>query len=298
MMKLWDLIKKRPFIQAVTAILSNPYLQNFSKGTIYKGKGKNVCIPGLNCYSCPGAVGACPIGSLQAVIGDRKHNFSYYVFGILILFGVIFGRLICGFFCPFGLLQDLLYKIPTLKLKISKKIDKPLRFLKYGIFLVMVIILPLFLTNEFGTASPYFCKWICPAGTLEGGIPLLILNESLRNMAGFLFHWKIVLLILMITASIFIYRPFCKYICPLGAIYSLFNKFSFYQMDVDQVKCTGCRACEHQCKMNVEITKDINNLECIRCGECMSVCSQGAITAGFKRKADIKKKEQKYDFKL
>lgn len=291
MKNLWNLIKKRPFIQAVATILSNPYLQNFSKGTIYQGNGKHICVPGLNCYSCPGASGACPIGALQAVLGDRKHHFSYYVFGILILFGTLFGRLICGFLCPFGFIQDLLYKIPTPKLKIVKKIDKPLRYLKYVIVLVLVIILPLTLINEFGNASPYFCKWLCPAGTLEGGIPLLIKNESLRGMIGILFDWKLLLLLLVITASIFIYRPFCKYICPLGAIYSLFNKFSFYQMDVDQKKCNGCKVCERQCKMNVEITKNINSLECIRCGECKSACPQGAITSGFKIKPEKQQKK-------
>lgn len=273
--------KNRHLIQALVAIITNANLKGFSEGTIYKGNTKTACVPGLNCYSCPGAVGACPIGSLQAVIGGGKYKVSYYIIGVLMLFGVLFGRLICGFLCPFGFIQDLLYKIPTPKLKVPKRIDKVLRYLKYLILLIPVILLPMFLMDQFGTAPPYFCQWICPVGTLEGGIPLVIQNESLRNMVGFLFNWKIFLLIITIVSSIFIYRPFCKYICPLGAVYSLFNKFSFYQMSVDKNKCNGCKACERNCKMNVEILKNINSPECIRCGECKGVCKQNAISSGF-----------------
>lgn len=276
--------KNRHLIQALVAIITNANLKGFSEGTIYKGNTKTACVPGLNCYSCPGAVGACPIGSLQAVIGGGKYKVSYYIIGVLMLFGVLFGRLICGFLCPFGFIQDLLYKIPTPKLKVPKRIDKVLRYLKYLILLIPVILLPMFLTDQFGTAPPYFCQWICPVGTLEGGIPLVIQNESLRNMVGFLFNWKIFLLIITIVSSIFIYRPFCKYICPLGAVYSLFNKFSFYQMSVDKNKCNGCKACERNCKMNVEILKNINSPECIRCGECKGVCKQKAISSGFRLK--------------
>lgn len=290
MKNILKLIKKRPFIQGLATLLTNANLQGFTTGRIFKGNTKVVCVPGLNCYSCPGAIGACPIGSLQAVLGGNKHNFTYYVFGILIFFGVLFGRFICGFLCPFGFIQDILYKIPLPKVKVSRKVDKPLRWLKYVVLVVMVILLPIFLTNEFGISSPYFCQWICPAGTLGGGIPLIIKNESLRNMLGFLFGWKMSLLILTVLASILIYRPFCKYLCPLGAVYSVFNNFSFYRMNVDKLKCNGCKACERQCKMNVEITKNINSLECIRCGECKEVCKQGAIISGFRLIVDNEEK--------
>jgi len=275
---------KRTLIQLLATFFTNGYILGFPKGTIYTGNSKSLCVPGLNCYSCPGAVASCPIGSLQAVLGGRKHSFSYYIVGIIMLFGVVFGRLICGFLCPFGFIQDLLYKIKSPKITVPKKVDKPLRYLKYAVLIFPVIILPIFLTNKFGMAQPYFCQWICPAGTLEGGIPLVLMNKGLRDMVGFLFNWKMALLIFTILSSILIYRPFCKYICPLGAFYSLFNKYSFYQMNVDKLKCNGCKICEKQCKMNVEITKEINSLECIRCGECKDVCPKGAITSGLSLK--------------
>ncbi|MCR2043802.1 4Fe-4S binding protein [Anaerosalibacter massiliensis] len=273
-------ISEQRIIQTITTIITNGYIVGFMKGKIFTGNSKFICVPGLNCYSCPGAVGSCPIGSLQAVLGGRKHNFSFYVLGFIMLFGVLLGRFVCGFLCPFGFLQDLLHKIKLPKIKVPKRIDKPLRYLKYAILLIPVILLPIFLTNQYGMAQPYFCQWICPAGTLEGGIPLLIKNEPLRETIGFLFNWKMGILVLIIAVSIFIYRPFCKYICPLGAFYSLFNKFSFYQMNVDKLKCNGCKTCEKQCKMNVKITKDINSVECIRCGECKKACPKGAITSG------------------
>ena len=181
---------KRHGIQALWAFLTNSHVSGFVTGKIYTGKLKNVCVPGLNCYSCPGAVGACPIGSLQAVVGSWNFKMAYYVIGFLIFIGAIFGRLICGFLCPFGLIQDLLNKIPFPKKIRTFKGDKLLRKLKYVIFAVFVILLPMFLVDIMGQGAPYFCKLICPAGTLEGGIPLALLNKSMRSALGALYVWK------------------------------------------------------------------------------------------------------------
>ena len=273
--------RTRHLIQAVSALLMNGNLKGFFQGKIWQGQSKQVCVPGLNCYSCPGALGACPIGSLQAVLNGRQKNLSFYVTGLLILFGTIFGRLICGFLCPFGFLQELLYKIPVRKWKIPKKIDDKLRYLKYVILVVFVLLLPAFLHGTYGIGDPWFCKYICPAGTLEGGIPLVSVNSGLRSMVGVLFSWKILILILVLVASMYIYRPFCKYMCPLGAIYGLFNRFSIYQMQVEKDKCTHCGICEKTCLMQVNVTENINSPECIRCGACKNVCPVHAIKSGY-----------------
>lgn len=276
--------RTRHLIQAVSALLMNGNLKGFFQGKIWQGQSKQVCVPGLNCYSCPGALGACPIGSLQAVLNGRQKNLSFYVTGLLILFGTIFGRLICGFLCPFGFLQELLYKIPVRKWKIPKKIDDRLRYLKYVILVVFVLLLPAFLHGTYGIGDPWFCKYICPAGTLEGGIPLVSVNSGLRSMVGVLFSWKILILILVLVASMHIYRPFCKYMCPLGAIYGLFNRFSIYQMQVEKDKCTHCGICEKTCLMQVNVTENINSPECIRCGACKNVCPVHAIKSGYRLK--------------
>ena len=164
--KLNPLARFRGFIQAGATLLTNIHLPNFAKGTLYQGSGKYVCVPGLNCYSCPGAAGACPVGAFQAVVGSSKFRFSYYITGILILFGVLLGRFICGFLCPFGWFQELLHKIPSPKFS-TKKL-KPLRYLKYAVLLVMVVLLPLLAVNELGMGDPFFCKYLCPQGVLEG----------------------------------------------------------------------------------------------------------------------------------
>ncbi|MBQ3049438.1 MAG: 4Fe-4S binding protein [Oscillospiraceae bacterium] len=270
----------RKIIQVLATLGYNCNISGFFKGGIFKGDTKAVCVPGLNCYSCPGAVGSCPIGALQSVISGNKSGFSFYVAGILIFFGAIFGRFICGFLCPFGLIQELLYKISVPKIKVPKKPDKLLRYLKYVVLVLFVLVLPAVLVNEFGIGSPYFCKWLCPVGTLEGGIPLLLLNEGLRAMAGKNFYWKLSLTFVLLALSTTIYRPFCKYLCPLGAVYAFFNKVSFFRMQVNEEKCIGCGKCEKTCPMGVEVLKDINSTECIRCGKCKDVCPCGAIEGG------------------
>lgn len=270
-----QLSRFRGYIQAVATLLTNIHLPNFIKGGIYQGKGKAVCVPGLNCYSCPGAAGACPIGSFQAVVGSSKFRFSYYITGFLILLGVLLGRFICGFLCPFGWLQELLHKIPGKKLS-TKKL-KPLTYLKYVILLLAVVLLPAIVVNDLGMGDPFFCKYICPQGVLEGAIPLAAVNEGIRSALGSLFNWKLAVLIVVVVLSVLFYRPFCKWICPLGAFYALMNKVSLLGIKVDEHKCVSCGKCARVCKMDVDVTKTPNHTECIRCGKCITACPTDAI---------------------
>ena len=266
----------RGWIQAGATLLTNLHLPNFLKGGLYQGAGKAVCVPGLNCYSCPAASGACPIGAFQAVVGSSKFRFSYYITGFLILLGVLLGRVICGFLCPFGWFQELLHKIPTKKLS-TKKL-KPLTYLKYVVLLVMVVLLPVLVTNQLGMGDPFFCKYLCPQGVLEGAIPLSMANAGIRAALGSLFTWKFIVLLTVIVLSIVFYRPFCKWLCPLGAFYALLNKVSLFQMQVDQSKCVSCGKCAKVCKMDVDVTKSPNHTECIRCGMCIRACPTDAVS--------------------
>lgn len=275
--------KNRWKIQLAATLASNPFLLNFFQGKIHKGSSKIVCVPGLNCYSCPAAAASCPIGALQAVIGSSKFQFAYYVVGFLILTGVLLGRIVCGFLCPFGWFQELLHKIPTKKFSTRKL--HILTYLKYVILVVFVIVLPITIVNEVGMGDPFFCKYICPAGILEGGIPLSLANESIRASLGSLFTWKSCILLGIITLAVFFYRPFCKWICPLGAFYALFNKISFYRLQVDKEKCTSCGACSHVCKMDVDVFRTPNHAECIRCGDCIRTCPHQAIDKTFLTKS-------------
>ncbi len=268
---------KRKLIQIAAFGFSNSHISNFGKGKLYTGSWKNFCNPGLNCYSCPAASFACPIGAMQAVSGSAKYNFSFYVTGFLLALGILFGRLICGWICPFGLIQEIIHKIPSPKLKLWKGFN----LIKYIILIVFVILMPVIAVNYMGMGQPAFCQYICPAGTLEGGISLLTTHPELRQTIGALFGLKAAILVLTLIGCVFIYRFFCKMICPLGAIYGLLNKISMYHIEIDDDKCTECGRCAKVCKMDVDPAKNPNSAECIRCGKCAESCPSRAIHMGF-----------------
>lgn len=270
----------RKAVQAMTGLAQNGHLAGFVTGRIYTGPLKRFCVPGMNCYSCPGALGACPIGALQAVLGSRKARFPFYVLGWLAMLGVLAGRFICGWLCLFGLVQELVYKIPVRKWKVPERADRILRYGKYLVLVFLVVLFPAFLRNRFGISTPWFCKVLCPVGMLEGGIPLLILNKALRPAASFLYAWKGLVLLLVLFLSAKVHRPFCKYICPLGAFYGLFAKISIIRLRLDTGACTGCGACRGVCPMQVDPSRTPDSAECIRCGACMSACRQSALSFG------------------
>ena len=266
---------KRKLIQLYAALLYNAHLMGYVTGNIFTGKSKVICLPGMNCYSCPGAIGACPLGSLQNALSSKNYKTITYVVGILLLYAISFGRMICGWFCPGGFFQELLYKIKTPKLK-KNKITRVLSYFKYVLLFGLVIYLPIIFTITSGKTIPGFCKYICPIGTFEGALGLLANNNNANyfDMLGPLFTWKFILLVLFIVGSIFIYRIFCRFFCPLGAIYGLFNKLSILGIKVNEDKCNHCGACVSKCKMDV---KHVGDHECIMCGECIDTCHAKAI---------------------
>lgn len=209
------------------------------------------------------------------------------------MIGVLLGRVVCGFLCPFGWFQELLHKIPTKKFS-TKKLHF-LTYLKYAVLVVFVIVLPMTIVNEVGLGDPFFCKYICPAGILEGGIPLSIADAGIRASLGELFTWKSCILLGIVVLSVFFYRPFCKWICPLGAFYALFNKISLYRFSVDANKCTSCGACSKVCKMDVDVFRTPNHAECIRCGDCIRTCPHQAISKTFSLKSADRKKGKEYE---
>lgn len=266
---------KRRLIQLFSALIYNADVSHWFNGTISQTGLKKLCVPGLNCYSCPGAVASCPLGALQNTLAGGK--FPFFISGFFLLVGTLLGRMVCSFLCPFGLFQDLLYKIPTPKIKRTAKLrlmTRRLSLLKYVILALFCLALPLIFFFKDGYGSPFFCKWLCPEGTIFAGWPLVIMNESLRSAIGFLFSWKTALAVAFILWSLFMFRPFCRFFCPLGAIYSFFNKNAVFGIKVDESKCIHCNACVNSCKMD---TLRINDRECIRCGECKSACKFGAI---------------------
>lgn len=275
----------RLWVQLGWTALTNGYAAGFVRGNIYKGALKKLCVPGLNCYSCPGALGSCPIGSLQATLASRDYSFAFYVTGFLLLFGAVLGRFVCGWLCPFGLVQDLLHKIPVPAKWKKLPGDRWLKYLKYVILVGFVIVLPLTVLDIVGQGQPWFCKYICPSGVLFGGIPLIAANPSLRGALGWLFTWKTAILAALLVLSVFVYRPFCRYLCPLGAVYGLFNPIAFHRYRVERDKCVDCGLCQKACPMDIPVHQTPNSPECIRCGECRRACPHGAICTVMGKKA-------------
>jgi len=215
---------------------------------------KSVCVPGLNCYSCPSAGGACPMGSIQHFIALKQ--VPWFAAGSMLAVSAVIGRMPCGILCPFGWLQDLLYKIRSFKLELPAWTHH----LKFG-FLVIVAGVIVFLTGQ-----TWFCK-LCPAGIFGAGIPQILLNPQLVRLLGWLFVAKLAILAVTLSLSVFTKRPFCR-ICALGAVFSLGNHVSFLKLRVDKANCNQCDMCYRVCPMGIRPYLNPQSTACIRCLEC------------------------------
>ncbi len=274
----------RRIIQSISLIGTNLYYQGWISGTIFTGQSKMFCVPGLHCYSCPSSVLACPVGSLQSIVstngflagittGNPDSIIVLGVLGFLLAIGFVAGRIACGWVCPFGLLQEMLYKIPFPK----KKIATAWRHAKYVVLVLFVFLLPMTLKLTPGAGGdPWFCKAICPSGTLTAGIPLVLYDGGEMLNPGFLFTWKTAVLVLILLWAMISKRPFCRVICPLGAFWGVVGKASVFKMRVDN-KCVKCGQCKTVCAVDIAIYREQKSAECVRCGECIKICPVKAI---------------------
>ncbi len=286
--------KARRIVQFSSLVLSNLYFQGLIQGAIFTGRSKMFCMPGLHCYSCPSSVLACPVGTVQNVLssqgflggiatGRPDAIILLGVIGFLLIFGFIAGRFACGWICPFGLLQGLLYKIPSPKIKVPAQ----WRDAKYAVLLIFVVLLPLTLRTVPGAGGdPWFCKAICPSGTLTAGIPLVLHDGGDTFQTAFLFSWKIVVLLLILLWSVASKRPFCRVLCPLGAFWGLAGKVSVFRMRVDS-SCIQCNKCRSVCPVDIAVYIEPNSTECIRCGRCIDVCPVRAIHHDIRKRTGI-----------
>lgn len=266
-----EIIRKAVQVTAAFLVNSAFLFGQTSPAKIYQGGWKGICSPGLNCYACPYAVTACPIGSIQHFIASARYHFSFYVGGFLILTGTVFGRLICGWICPFGLFQELIYKIKTRTFKLHPRLPH----LRWAALIGLVVFIPLI-----GGGQSY-CQYLCPAGTLEGGVPFAVFSPPIRDLIGRLYFFKVFLLILFSTGSVFIFRFFCRTACPLGLIYGLFNRISLLGFRFESDRCLDCGRCRQACPvdLNPAAGEFVNNA-CIRCLKCRDACPVNCLHFG------------------
>lgn len=277
-------IKAHRISQIIASIIQLGYIPTFWTGFIYQGVLKRGCVPILNCWGCPLSLFSCPIGGLQHFF--NLHLFPFYIAGFFGAIGMLVGRMACGWLCPFGLFQDLLNKIKIVKLKLPSWMT----YIKYAVLIGVTGII------SWITLEPWFCK-LCPAGIIEAGIPLVLADKTgdIRALVGWLFWTKAAILISVIVFSILIKRFFCRVLCPIGAIYSVFNRFSLVHLQIDKEKCKqpNCGICAKVCPMDINVYDNPNQKECIRCLECIKKCPGIALTVKFKKPVPWDVKPQK-----
>ena len=250
---------RRTAVQVVSALVLNSYFtQAVTKG---------LPCPALNCYACPAAAFACPIGSLQHFAG--RHKFPLYVLGVVGLVGALIGRASCGWFCPFGWFQELVYKTPVPKWRLPNRFN----WTRTVVLVALVGVVP-FLTRE-----PWFCK-VCPAGTLEAGIPVALLSADIRALAGTLYWAKLGLLGGFVAWMSVTRRPFCRWVCPLGALWSPFNPVSAFRLRVEQERCIRCDRCQEVCPVDIRVYENPDSPACIRCLQCVRECPVECVEVG------------------
>jgi ferredoxin-type protein NapH len=247
--------------------------------------GKYLCLPVLNCYACSLATTACPIGSLSAFALAQQA--PYYLVGGLGLAGVTVGRAFCGWACPFGFLQDLLHRLPTRK----RRLPRGANALKYALLLLLVVGAPWALGGgaertgadrvvKQSTGALDYCALICPAGTLEAGVPGLVINPAIRKDMSWKSWLKLALLVGILALAVVSRRSFCRSLCPLGAIMAVTSRVSALRLETDRSGCTRCGECVAACPTGARLVPATGGkeatAECLNCLDCVSACPEPA----------------------
>ncbi len=256
---------KRRIIQLISLISLNSYFKGFINRINYGGSLKKICIPVINCWSCPSALTGCPIGAIEVYV--KSGQIPYVPILYILVPGALLGRFFCGFICPAGFLQELLFRFKTKKFKINRNLS----YLPVFSLIFSVIIF------SYLSSQAWFSRYLCPIGTIQASIPWVILDEGIRNNIGGVFIYKIFFLIFLILMCIFVFRFFCRVLCPLGFVLGVFNKVAFLKIRYFGENCDRCTNCKDICPVELKIPEEVNNFQCIRCMNCVNICKKGCF---------------------
>ena len=227
----------------------------------------NVCGAVFHCYACPLALFACPIGVTAQF--SALHVFPFMAVGTLLVVGGMVGAFVCGWACPFGFMQDLAAKARTCRYELPAWAGH----FRYVVLVGAVLAIP-FLWGE-GHAL-FICR-VCPAGALEGAIPAKVEQALANQPINEINNIKIWVTVFVVAGMFVKFRPWCTLLCPLGAIFGLFNRWSALYLRFIPERCTSCKLCHTQCRVGLEPDRRANDPRCIRCLECTHC---GALTVG------------------
>ncbi len=209
--------------------------------------------------ACP-----CPISSIQNlflwIIGENINWQTTVWFLSLLPITYFLGKVWCGWICHLGALQEFLFLPTKVKILQSEKSQKIMRIIRIILFVILIIQLLMTRTILFDKIDPFKVAF----------------NLFATNTTA----W--ILFFLMIISSLFIYRPFCKTVCPIGLVLGWIAKIPFASVIGQNGDCRACSICNNACKIRA-ITRDdkfskLDNQECMACGECLTDCKKNAIS--------------------
>lgn len=254
-------MKKRNHIRLVIQIFFFVFvgLIAINKGLSEIGKSFSF-LPELSLHAI------CPFGGIETLYSTitlgqtvkKIHESSLVMMWLVFILTFLLGPVFCGWICPLGSIQEWISKIGKRIFKkkhnkiMPKKLDRWLRYLRYIVLLWVVYATAKSLTLVFLEFDPYYALFNFWTG--EAAIT------------------SIAFLIIILLLSLIIERPWCKYLCPYGAVLGLFNKISIFKIRRNNQKCIGCQKCDNICPMNIEISKKetVKDTQCIKCMECTS----------------------------
>lgn len=210
--------------------------------------------------------GICPFGGVVSVyqfltlgsLVQKVHEASLVLMGIVFFLAILVGPAFCGWVCPLGTVEELIGKLGRKLFKkryntfVPPRLDRYLRYLRYVVLVRVVYVTAVTMKLVFADVDPYYALF----NFWTGEVPLTAILILLATLIG----------------SIFIERPFCKYLCPYGALLGIFNKFRIFTIRRNPSTCINCKACDRACPMNITISTAgaVRDHQCITCLKCTS----------------------------